>query len=112
MVRRWLTCQPSMGTSNRAATTSSIAIFAVAQEFSDRPVKITVPGPLSIMDTTANRYYRSDRELAFDLAAALNFEIRALADAGCKYIQVDEPLFVRKVDDALDYRHRKPGTML
>jgi 5-methyltetrahydropteroyltriglutamate--homocysteine methyltransferase len=77
--------------------------FRSAQDFSARPVKITVPGPLSIMDTTANRHYSSDRELAFDLAAALNFEIRALAAAGCKYIQLDEPLFVRKVDDALSY---------
>jgi 5-methyltetrahydropteroyltriglutamate--homocysteine methyltransferase len=77
--------------------------FRCAQDFSDKPVKITVPGPLSIMDTTANQHYSSDRELAFDLAAALNFEIRALAAAGCKYIQVDEPLFVRKVDDALSY---------
>jgi 5-methyltetrahydropteroyltriglutamate--homocysteine methyltransferase len=62
-----------------------------------------VPGPLSIIDTTANLHYGSERELAFDLADALNFEIRALAAAGCKYIQVDEPLFVRKVDDALCY---------
>jgi 5-methyltetrahydropteroyltriglutamate--homocysteine methyltransferase len=77
--------------------------FNIAQGVSDKPVKITVPGPLSIIDTTANRYYNSERELAFDLAAALNFEIRALAAAGCKYIQVDEPLFVRKVDAALDY---------
>ena len=77
--------------------------FHCAQAFSDRPVKITVPGPLSIIDTTADRYYGSERELAFDLADALNFEIRALAAAGCRYIQVDEPLFVRKVDDALDY---------
>jgi 5-methyltetrahydropteroyltriglutamate--homocysteine methyltransferase len=72
--------------------------FSIAQGFSDRPVKITVPGPLSIIDTTANQFYDSERELAF-----LNFEIRALAAAGCKYIQVDEPLFVRKVDAALDY---------
>ncbi|MDH3630565.1 MAG: cobalamin-independent methionine synthase II family protein [Gammaproteobacteria bacterium] len=77
--------------------------FQVAQDYSDRPVKITVPGPLSIIDTTANVYYRSERELAFDLADALNFEIRALAAAGCQYIQVDEPLFVRKVDDALAF---------
>jgi 5-methyltetrahydropteroyltriglutamate--homocysteine methyltransferase len=75
----------------------------IAQDFSDKPVKITVPGPLSIIDTTANLHYASERELAFDLADALNFEIRALASAGCKYIQVDEPLFVRKVDDALGY---------
>ena len=77
--------------------------FTIAQNFSNRPVKITVPGPLSIIDTTANNYYATERALAFDLAAALNFEIRALADAGCKYIQLDEPLFVRKVDDALAY---------
>ena len=77
--------------------------YVIAQQFSERPVKITLPGPLSIIDTTANVYYRSERELAFDLADALNFEIRALADAGCKYIQVDEPLFVRKVDDALAF---------
>ncbi len=77
--------------------------FKVAQAFTDHPVKITVPGPLSIIDTTANTYYPGERELAFDLADALNFEIRALVDAGCQYIQVDEPLFVRKVEQALDY---------
>ncbi|MBT8437767.1 MAG: 5-methyltetrahydropteroyltriglutamate--homocysteine methyltransferase, partial [Gammaproteobacteria bacterium] len=77
--------------------------FQLAQDCSDRPIKITVPGPLSIIDTTVNAYYRSERDLAFDLADALNFEIRALADAGCRYIQVDEPLFVRKVDDALSF---------
>jgi 5-methyltetrahydropteroyltriglutamate--homocysteine methyltransferase len=77
--------------------------FNVAQSFSQNPVKITVPGPLSIMDTTANQYYRDDRSLAFDLADALNIEIRALANAGCKYIQVDEPLMVRQVENALAF---------
>ncbi len=77
--------------------------YAVAQSFTDRPVKITVPGPVTIIDTTANAWYPNDRALAFDLAAALNFEIRALADAGCRHIQVDEPLFARKVDTALDF---------
>ena len=77
--------------------------WRVAQGFTDRPVKITIPGPITIMDTTANAHYSDDRELAFDLAAALNHEIRALATAGCKYIQVDEPLFARKPDEALAY---------
>jgi len=77
--------------------------FAVAQAATDRPVKITVPGPLTIMDTTANAAYDDPRALAFDLADALNFEIRALADAGCRHIQVDEPLFARNVAGALDY---------
>lgn len=77
--------------------------FRVAQSFTDRPVKITVPGPTTIMDTCANEHYLDERQLAFDLADALNFEIRALADAGCRFIQVDEPLFARNVARALDY---------
>lgn len=77
--------------------------FKIAQSFSERPVKITVPGPTTIIDTTANTHYKSMRDLAFDLADALNYEIRALANTGCKYIQVDEPLFARNVERALDY---------
>ncbi len=77
--------------------------FATAQSYSDKPVKITVPGPITIIDTTADAAYMNNRQLAFDLAAGLNFEIRALADAGCKHIQVDEPLFARNVDMALDF---------
>ncbi|MGI9414244.1 MAG: hypothetical protein ACR2PM_11280, partial [Hyphomicrobiales bacterium] len=77
--------------------------FEIAQGFTDRPVKLTVPGAVTIMDTTANAHYADDRALAFDIADALNYEIRALAEAGCRYIQVDEPLFARRVDAALDY---------
>ncbi len=77
--------------------------WQVAQAASDRPVKITLPGPLTISDTTADQYYRDPRALAFDLAAALNAEIRALAAAGCRYIQIDEPIFARKPQAALDY---------
>jgi 5-methyltetrahydropteroyltriglutamate--homocysteine methyltransferase len=77
--------------------------FALAQGFTDHPVKITVPGPTTIMDTCANVFYADERQLAFDLTAALNFEIRALAEAGCRYIQVDEPLFARNVGRALAY---------
>ncbi len=74
-----------------------------AQRHSDRPVKITLPGPITIIDTCANIHYRDERELAFDLADALNHEVRALAAAGCRHIQIDEPLFARQVEKALDY---------
>jgi 5-methyltetrahydropteroyltriglutamate--homocysteine methyltransferase len=77
--------------------------FAIAQAATDRPVKITIPGPLTIIDTTANEAYENERDLAMDLAAALNFEIRTLVAAGCRYIQVDEPVFARRVDDALNF---------
>ena len=58
---------------------------------------------MTISDTTADEFYKDPRKQAFDLAAALNAEARALADAGCKYIQIDEPIFARKPDQALDF---------
>ncbi len=77
--------------------------WRVAQSSTNRPVKITVPGPLTIIDSTANRFYGSEKELAFALADVLAVEIGRLADAGCKWIQVDEPVFARNPDKALAY---------
>ena len=74
-----------------------------AQAFSDRPVKITMPGPMTIADTTADAFYDDARKLGADLAAALNLEVLALAAAGCRYIQIDEPVFARRPDEALRY---------
>lgn len=74
-----------------------------AQSFTDRPVKITLPGPLTIADTNANSFYDDPRALGRDLAVALNQEIQSLAAAGCRWIQVDEPVFARKPAEALDY---------
>ena len=77
--------------------------WRVAQRFTDRPVKITLPGPLTIADSIANEHYDKPETLGADLADALNAEVRALAEAGCRYIQVDEPVFARKPRQALDY---------
>ena len=77
--------------------------WKTAQAHSDRPVKITVPGPMTIGDTVADDYYGDPKKRGADLAEALNREIRALADAGAVYIQVDEPVFARKADQALDF---------
>ena len=73
------------------------------QRLSDKPVKVTIPGPMTITDTIANTYYKSDEEMGYDLAIAINTEIKRLVDAGCKYIQVDEPLFARKPENALAF---------
>jgi 5-methyltetrahydropteroyltriglutamate--homocysteine methyltransferase len=77
--------------------------YKTAQASSDRPVKITVPGPLTISDTTYDAHYGDSAALGADLAVALNHEILALVRAGCTHIQVDEPLFARKVPEALDH---------
>ena len=75
--------------------------FSVAQAATDRPVKVTLPGPLTISDTTADAHYGDPARLGADLARALNHEIRALVAAGCRHIQVDEPLFARKPAETL-----------
>ncbi len=77
--------------------------WRVAQSSTDRPVKITLPGPLTIIDSTANAFYESAQDLAFALADVLAVEIGRLGDAGCRWIQVDEPLFARSPDKALAY---------
>jgi len=77
--------------------------WRVAQAFTDRPLKVTMPGPMTIADTVANSHYDDDAKLGADLAAAINVELLALAEAGCRYIQIDEPVFARKPDAALAF---------
>ena len=77
--------------------------FKVAQASTDRPIKVTVPGPITIADTVADAFYGDKEKLCRDLADAVNHEVRALSEAGCQYIQVDEPLFSRNPEDALSF---------
>lgn len=77
--------------------------WSESQKLSSRPVKITIPGPMTITDTIANNYYDSEKQLGKDLAQAINVEIKRLVKVGCKYIQVDEPLFARKPNEAIEY---------
>lgn len=77
--------------------------FRASQGVSGRPIKFTLPGPLTIMDTTADCFYNDRPRLNAALAETVNREILALVEAGCQYIQVDEPLFAREVDDALSF---------
>ena len=57
------------------------------------PVKVTMPGPMTIADTAHDAYYGDERTFAFALAAAINAEARALDAAGADVIQIDEPCF-------------------
>ena len=77
--------------------------WQVAEDMAGRPVKMTLPGPMTIADTTADEFYGAPAKLNADLARALNAQVLALAGAGCAHIQIDEPVFARKPQDALDY---------
>ena len=77
--------------------------YVASQGVSSRPVKFTLPGPLTIMDTTADCFYNDRPKLNAALAQTINQEVLALVEAGCRHIQIDEPLFARSVKDALDF---------
>lgn len=70
------------------------APWQFAQERSGRPVKAIVPGPYTLAALSADKHYGSREKLALAFADALRGEIEALAEAGCKHIQVNDPVIV------------------
>lgn len=59
----------------------------------DRKLKFTLPGPMTICDTIADDHYGNRADMAMAFAALLNAEARELAAAGVDVIQFDEPAF-------------------
>ncbi len=74
-----------------------------AQKVTEKPVKITMPGPLTVADTVVDEYYGNHKDLGKAISEALNQEVHSLANAGCKYIQIDEPLFARYPKSAIEF---------
>jgi len=65
----------------------------LARAHTDRQLKITMPGPMTIVDTIADEHYRDKVKLAMAFAELLNQEARALEKDGVDVIQFDEPAF-------------------
>lgn len=69
--------------------------FLYLRTQTDRPLKATVPGPVTLsihVQTRPGDAYEGDRTaLTWDLVPAVNAEVRALAAAGAEHIQIDEP---------------------
>jgi len=66
---------------------------ALARAHTRRRLKITLPGPMTIVDTVADAHYGDRVTLAMAFAALLNEEARELAAIGVDVIQFDEPAF-------------------
>lgn len=69
----------------------------------DRLIKITVPGPFTMSQQAQNEYYKSEEDLAFDYAQAVNEEIKDLFKAGADIVQIDEPYMQARSDKALKF---------
>ena len=57
----------------------------------DRPVKITLPGPFTMSQQAQNDHYATEEEMILDYAAAVNEEMKDLFGAGADIVQLDEP---------------------
>jgi len=68
-----------------------------------RPIKATLPGPMTMVDTLYDNYYKSREKLAGEFAAILNQEARELERAGADVIQFDEPAFNVYMDEVKDW---------
>lgn len=69
----------------------------------DKPIKITVPGPFTMAQQAQNDFYADEAELAHDYAAAVNAEIKDLFAAGADIVQIDEPYMQARPDKARAY---------
>lgn len=74
--------------------------FKFTREHTDRPIKVTCPGPLTMtlyLDRATPR--TSVDEAAWELSRIINQELRRLVEAGANFIQIDEPSYNRRPDD-------------
>lgn len=69
----------------------TIDMWRFAQSLTDRPVKGMLTGPYTIMDWSFNEAYPDRRAFAMALADLVHQEALALEEAGCLFIQIDEP---------------------
>lgn len=79
----------------------------LARAHTRKKLKFTLPGPMTIVDTVADRYYGEGEEgrikMAFAFAELLNQEALALQADGVDIIQFDEPAFNVYLDAAADW---------
>ena len=75
----------------------------LARAHTTRQLKFTLPGPMTIVDTVADRFHGDRIKLAFAFAELLNQEALALQADGVDIIQFDEPAFNVYLKEAADW---------
>lgn len=76
---------------------------ALLKAHTDRPIKITLPGPFTMAQQAQNDYYPDEGALAMAYADAVNVEVRALFAAGVDIVQLDEPYVQARPEAAREY---------
>ncbi len=82
---------------------AAVEDLRAAKSHTARPLKMAVPGPMTVVDSALNEFYKDEAELAMDVSAAINGELRDLQAAGCDVLQIDEPAMTRYHDKVAAY---------
>jgi 5-methyltetrahydropteroyltriglutamate--homocysteine methyltransferase len=64
-----------------------------------KPVKVTMTGPHMLATVAYDEHYSDAAAMMADLGKLLRFNLQKLAEAGCKHLQIDEPMFTMAEDD-------------
>ncbi|MBR0559834.1 methionine synthase [Neokomagataea anthophila] len=73
------------------------------RKITKKPIKWALPGPMTMIDTLHDGYYKNREKLAWEFANILNQEARELESAGVDIIQFDEPAFNVFFDEVNDW---------
>jgi 5-methyltetrahydropteroyltriglutamate--homocysteine methyltransferase len=67
--------------------------FRFLSSFTERATKFCVTGPHTLVKRIKDEHYKNEEAFAMDLARVMNMELKELARAGARYIQIDEPYY-------------------
>jgi 5-methyltetrahydropteroyltriglutamate--homocysteine methyltransferase len=73
--------------------------FNMVSSFARKPVKVTMTGPHLLAAVAYNEYYQDIGRIMADLGKLIHQNLKRLAAAGCKHIQIDEPYFTPVNDE-------------
>jgi 5-methyltetrahydropteroyltriglutamate--homocysteine methyltransferase len=73
--------------------------FRFLRANTDHETKFCVTGPHSLSKRIRNEFYPSEEAFAMDIARVMNLELKELAGAGVRLIQIDEPYYSGFPDD-------------
>lgn len=76
--------------------------FRFVKSLTDKPVKVTLPGPYLLnrsmwVGAYTGKVYGNQQELGDDIVKLLRAELQDLAEAGCEFVQFDEPVLTEIV---------------
>lgn len=76
--------------------------YNTVSTFARKEVKVTMTGPHMLAKVAWDEYYDDIAKMMQDLAKVMSRNFQKLEAAGCKYVQIDEPLFAIAEDEEVE----------